>query len=68
MFMDLGASTTFIVEPEESNVMNRPPRNPKQPILHKKFNMWVLTGMYRMSFSFIHLSSSPVIYLLDWNI
>lgn len=33
LFMDLGASTTFVVEPAERNVMLRPPRNPRRRFL-----------------------------------
>lgn len=39
MFMDLGASSTFVVEPPESDIMSRPPRNPKEKILNWKFNL-----------------------------
>ena len=44
MFMDLGASTTFIMEPAEADVLNRPPRNPKENLLNMSFNLWVISG------------------------
>jgi Ca2+-transporting ATPase len=38
LFMDLAASATFIAEPEEHDVMVRPPRNPKEKFMTKA--MW----------------------------
>jgi Ca2+-transporting ATPase len=38
LFMDLAASTTFTAEPEEHDVMVRPPRNPKEKFMTKA--MW----------------------------
>ena len=35
LFMDLGASATFVAEPEEAGVMNRPPINPKERFMNK---------------------------------
>jgi Ca2+-transporting ATPase len=42
LFMDLAASATFVAEPEESGIMNKPPNIPKetflnQPMLRKLF-------------------------------
>ena len=42
LFMDLAASATFVAEPEESGIMNKPPNSPKetflnQPMLRKLF-------------------------------
>jgi hypothetical protein len=45
MFMDLGASSTFIMEPAEADVLNRPPRNPKESLLNMSFNLWVISGI-----------------------
>ena len=44
MFSDLGASTTFIVEKSETDVMSRPPRNPKEKFINRSFLMWVISG------------------------
>jgi len=38
LFMDLAASVTFVAEPEERDVMVRPPRNPKEKFMTKA--MW----------------------------
>ncbi len=35
LFMDLAASATFIAEPAEKNLMNRPPHDPKIPFMDK---------------------------------
>lgn len=42
--MDLGASSTFVVELPESDVMKRRPRNPKESIMNRNFNIRVLSG------------------------
>jgi Ca2+-transporting ATPase len=44
LFMDLGASTTFVIEGPESDIMTRAPRNPKQRFLSFSFNTWVVIG------------------------
>ena len=38
LFMDLAASATFVNEPEEPNVMVRPPRNPREKFMGRA--MW----------------------------
>jgi Ca2+-transporting ATPase len=35
LFMDLGASAAFVAERAESDIMDRPPRNPKRPFLDR---------------------------------
>ncbi len=35
LFMDLAAAATFVVEPAESDLMRRPPRDPKAPFMGK---------------------------------
>ena len=41
LFMDLAASATFVAEPEESNVMAKPPINPKETFMNRS----MLTGI-----------------------
>lgn len=42
--MDLGASSTFVLEPAESAVMRRPPRRPKSDLLNSTMLVRMLTG------------------------
>lgn len=42
--MDLGASSTFVLEPAESAVMRRPPRRPKSDLLNATMIARMLTG------------------------
>lgn len=42
--MDLGASSTFVLEPAESAVMRRPPRRPKSDLLNSTMMVRMLTG------------------------
>lgn len=44
LFMDLGASTTFVVEPPEEDVMNRPPRDPRRPFMDRVMVAGILAG------------------------
>lgn len=44
LFMDLGASTTFVAEPPEGDVMARPPRDPKRPFMDRSMIMGILFG------------------------
>ena len=44
LFMDLGASTTFVAEPPESNVMDQPPRNPHHPFLDRAMRIGIFGG------------------------
>lgn len=44
LFMDLGASTTFVVEPAERNIMLRPPRNPRRPFLDRSMLVGIFGG------------------------
>jgi len=42
--MDLGASTTFVVEPAERDIMSKAPRNPKEPFLNRPYILSIVTG------------------------
>lgn len=44
LFMDLGASTTFVVEPPEGDVMARPPRHPDQPFMDRAMQLGIFGG------------------------
>jgi Ca2+-transporting ATPase len=44
LFMDLGASVTFTVEPPEQDVMARPPRDPRLPLMDRSMQLGVLGG------------------------
>ncbi len=36
LFMDLAASATFVAEPEETGIMNRPPLDPKEKFMNRQ--------------------------------
>lgn len=44
LFMDLGASTTFLAEPPESDVMARPPRDPRRPFMDRSMRVGIVVG------------------------
>ncbi|MBI4494984.1 MAG: cation-transporting P-type ATPase [Chloroflexi bacterium] len=44
LFMDLGASTTFVAEPPEEDLMARPPRDPRQPFMDRSVQLGILGG------------------------
>ncbi len=44
LFMDLGASTTFVAERPEGDVMARPPRDPKQPFMDGAMQFGIFAG------------------------
>lgn len=44
LFMDLGASTTFVAEPPEGEVMARPPRDPRRPFMDRSMVLGILGG------------------------
>lgn len=44
LFMDVGASTTFVAEPPEGDVMRRPPRDPRAPFLDRSLVLGILAG------------------------
>jgi Ca2+-transporting ATPase len=44
MFMDLGASSGFVAEGPEKDVMKRPPRDPKEKILNRKMLTRIFIG------------------------
>jgi Ca2+-transporting ATPase len=44
LFMDLAASATFVAEPEESNVMKKPPVDPKEKFMNRSMLKGIGTG------------------------
>ncbi|TXT53212.1 MAG: Calcium-transporting ATPase [Promethearchaeota archaeon] len=44
LFMDLAASATFVIEPSESDVMERTPRDPEEKFMDFRMNLWILLG------------------------
>jgi Ca2+-transporting ATPase len=44
LFMDLAASATFVAEPEESNVMAKPPVDPKEKFMNRSMLKGIGTG------------------------
>ena len=44
LFMDLAASATFVAEPEESNVMTKPPVDPKEKFMNRSMLRGISIG------------------------
>jgi Ca2+-transporting ATPase len=44
LFMDLGASASFVAEPAEPSIDRRPPRDPRLPFLDRTMVTWVVAG------------------------
>jgi len=44
VFMDLAASATFVAEPEESGIMNKPPNDPKEKFLNQRMLKTLFLG------------------------
>ena len=44
LFMDIGASIAFVMEPPEDDVMARPPRNPRLPFMDRSMQFGILAG------------------------
>ena len=44
LFMDLGASLTFVAEPAEEDLMRQPPRDPKRPFMDRSMRWGILAG------------------------
>ncbi len=61
VFMDLGASTTFVVEPPEGDVMARPPRDPRRRFMDRS----MLAGIFGGGLSLA--AAVAVAYLWTWH-
>jgi Ca2+-transporting ATPase len=44
LFMDLGASASFVAEPPEPSIDTRPPRDPRIPFLDHRMVIWIGAG------------------------
>ncbi|WP_332449982.1 cation-translocating P-type ATPase [Methanoculleus sp.] len=44
LFMDLGASASFVAEPPEPSIDTRPPRDPHTPFLNRGLVTWIVAG------------------------
>ena len=44
LFMDVGASATFVAEPPEEDVMRRPPRDPRKPFFDRSMQAGIVAG------------------------
>jgi Ca2+-transporting ATPase len=60
LFMDLAASATFVAEPEEEGVMNKPPLDPKQKFMNRPMAVNIVLGALSL---FAAVSAS---YLFTW--
>ncbi|MBE3116196.1 cation-transporting P-type ATPase [Candidatus Bathyarchaeota archaeon] len=60
LFMDLAASATFVAEPEEQDVMNKPPNDPQEKFMNKKMLNSIAFGALSL---FIAVSAT---FLLVW--
>jgi len=60
LFMDLGASATFVAEPEEAGIMSKPPNNPNEKFMNKSMLRNIALGAVSL---FAAVSAT---YLLTW--
>ena len=60
LFMDLAASATFVAEPEELGIMDKPPKNPKEKFMNKPMLNSILLGAISL---FIAVTAT---YLFAW--
>lgn len=60
LFMDLAASATFVAEPEEQDVMNKPPNDPQEKFMNKKMLNSITMGALSL---FIAVSAT---FLFVW--
>lgn len=60
LFMDLAASATFVVEPAEAGLMQRPPRDPKAPFMGRA----MVTSIFVSAAGLF--TAVSVTYLITW--
>ena len=61
LFMDLGASTTFVAEPPEEDVMARPPRDPRRTFMDRAMQLGIFGGGLSLGAAVL------VAYLWAWH-
>jgi Ca2+-transporting ATPase len=60
LFMDLAASATFVAEPEEAGIMQRPPNDPKEKFMNRKFLTSIALGAVSL------FAAVTATYLFTW--
>jgi P-type Ca2+ transporter type 2C len=60
LFMDLAASATFVAEPAEAGIMNKPPNNPNEKFMNKKYLTSIVLGALSL------FAAVPAAYLFTW--
>ncbi len=60
LFMDLAASATFVAEPEEENIMNKPPLDPDEKFMNRPMLLNIVLGALSL---FAAVSAT---YLFTW--
>ena len=61
LFMDLGASTTFVAERPEEDVMERRPRDPHRPFMDRSMQIGVFAGGFSLA------AAVAIAYLWAWS-
>jgi P-type Ca2+ transporter type 2C len=60
LFMDLAASAGFVAEPPEYDVMRRPPRDPREPVLNRRTIRSIFTAALGL------FGAVAAAYLITW--
>ena len=60
LFMDLAASTSFVAEPAESDVLKRKPRDPKEKFMNKSMITGIFSGGITLAIAVL------AVYLYNW--
>ncbi len=60
LFMDLSASTAFVVEPAESDLLKRKPRDPKEKFMNKRMIAGIFTGSLTLTMVVL------LVYFVSW--
>ena len=60
LFMDLAASAGFVAEPPEYDVMRRPPRDPREPVLNRRTIRSIFTAALGL------FAAVAAAYLVTW--